>query len=88
MLVAKVHLDKGCNVPSHHHESEQMAIVLSGRVQWTLGHEARVIESTAGDIVHLPSNEPHSVLALEDTDILDVLSPVGPMGVDAHTADA
>jgi len=86
MLLAKVHLAKGCKVAMHSHESEQMAIILSGHVRWTLGGDSpREQEMKGGELIHLPSNVPHGVEALEDTEVLDVLSPVGPMGVDSHS---
>jgi hypothetical protein len=41
-----------------------------------------------GEVLHLPSNLPHAVEALEETHILDMLSPPGPMGVDSQDAHA
>lgn len=88
MLLARVHLKKGCKVALHHHESEQMAYVLTGRVKWGLCQpgtaERDEFEMSGGEVLHLPSNLPHEVEALEDTLILDVLAPVGPMGVDSQ----
>lgn len=84
MLAAKIFLEKGCTVPIHHHESEQIAIIVSGKTRWTLGPEAnrREIEAGAGEVLVLPGYVPHGVVALEDTYIYDILSPIGPMGVD------
>jgi quercetin dioxygenase-like cupin family protein len=88
MLAAMVRLEAGCKVPLHHHESEQMAYIISGRVRWGLGDpdtpERQEFEACGGSIVHLPSNLPHEVEALEETMILDMLAPPGPMGVDSH----
>ncbi len=84
MLVARVFLHQGCEVKVHRHVSEQVALIMSGRVRWTLGEEGREVEVTAGQVVHLPSNVPHGVYALEDTLIFDVLSPPGAMGVDSQ----
>lgn len=86
MLWAYVDLKEGCNVATHHHENEQIAFVISGKVLWKLGNEGspnyreEIVEG--GTVIHLPSNFPHGVVALEDTQILDVLSPPGEMGVD------
>jgi len=86
MMVARVRLAKGCHVALHHHESEQIAIILSGRVLWTLGAEGsperRQEEMQGGQVLILPSNVPHSVDVLEDAEIMDVLTPIGLMGVD------
>ena len=88
MLAAMVHLQKGCKVALHNHPSEQFAYVISGRVKWGLGTpgtpERREFESTGGSVLHFPSNLPHEAEALEDTDILDILAPPGPMGMDSQ----
>jgi len=88
MLVARVSLAKGCHVAKHNHPSEQIAIHISGQVHWRLGEEGmpgyREQVLGAGDVLVLPSGVWHSVDALEDTLIIDVLSPIGPMGVDSQ----
>ena len=86
MLAARVFLKKGCEVKVHTHVSEQIAMVMSGHVRWTLGEDGRQVEATGGQVVHLPSNVPHGVFALEDTLIFDILSPPGKMGVDSQGA--
>ncbi len=84
MLVANVFLHKGCVVNVHHHESEQVSVVLSGKIKWILDEDQKEVIVEAGTFVHLPSNCPHGVVALEDTHIVDVLSPCAPMGVDSQ----
>jgi len=86
MLVARVRLQKGCHVALHHHESEQIAMVLSGHVRWFFGDGRPDVEMCDGGVLVLPSNVPHGLDALVDTEIIDVLSPVGPMGVDQKGA--
>ena len=92
MLWAHVELAEGCEVAMHSHENEQIAFVISGRVLWRLGEPGTENyseqESVGGTVVHLPSGFPHGVLALEDTVILDVLSPPGEMGIDNQDAHA
>lgn len=86
MLWALVHLEKGCHVAPHSHVSEQIAYVISGRARWTFGNPGEenhfTQETGAGEVVLLPSHLVHGVDALEDTHILDVLSPPGAMGID------
>jgi quercetin dioxygenase-like cupin family protein len=85
MLVARVHLTKGCDVHTHSHVSEQIAVVLQGHVRWTLGAEGseqQQVEMRGGEVMWLPANVPHAVTALEDTEIIDILSPPGKMGID------
>lgn len=88
LLVARVKPSKGCTVAVHHHESEQVAVCLSGRALWTLGTngETREVELRDGEVLHLPSNVPHGVVALEDSEVLDILSPPGKMGIDSQSA--
>lgn len=85
-MVARVELEPGCEVATHHHEMEQIACVMSGRVLWRLGEpgapDYREEEVVGGQVVVLPSNVPHGVTAFEQTVIFDVLSPPGAMGVD------
>jgi len=87
-MVARVFLEKGCHVATHHHESEQIAIIISGEVLWKVGEpgspEFREAILYGGQVMVVPSNVPHSVDAIEDTLIFDVLSPIGPMGVDSQ----
>jgi len=88
MLVAEVKLMKGCHVAQHHHESEQIAIMLSGKVVWGIGEagspEYRKVPLSGGEVMVLPSHVVHSVDVLEDSVIVDVLTPIGPMGVDSQ----
>ena len=86
ILWAYVDLAQGCNVANHSHENEQIAFVISGKVLFRLGDagspEYREEIASGGTVVHLPGGFPHGVEALEDSVILDVLSPPGEMGVD------
>jgi|SRR5579862_875233 len=84
MLFAKVLLKKGCHVTPHRHPSEQMSMTVSGHLRWTLGEPGQEVETRPGSLLHIPSNVLHSVVALEDTEVIDVLSPPGAMGVDSQ----
>ena|SRR5579872_757363 len=83
-LVAKIHLDKGCIVNPHSHPSEQISIVLSGSQKWWLDDDEHEYISKPGDILVLPSGCRHGVETLEDSDLIDILSPPGAMGVDSQ----
>ena len=84
-LVANIQLKKGCFVPVHSHTNEQIAVILEGKVKWTIGPEGseKEVEMSGGEFLLIPPNARHGLVALEDTHVMDVLSPVGPMGVDA-----
>jgi unsaturated pyranuronate lyase len=79
MMISEVRLEAGFDLPSHHHENEQFVVVLSGRCLFGLGLEGtaahRLVEVVGGEVLHLPSDLPHSCRALEDTLILDLFSP-------------
>lgn len=90
-MISRVLLHKGCVVSSHSHANEQFGIVLSGRIRFGLGAEGAASHhyQTLGpdEVIHLPSNFPHSAEALEDTLILDIFSPPSEKtGIDAAQA--
>jgi quercetin dioxygenase-like cupin family protein len=76
MMLAHVYLKKGCIVPKHHHENEQLTYILEGALRFKLGEDQGVeVTVSAGEVLHIPSNLPHEALALEDTLDVDVFSP-------------
>ncbi|MGD9689466.1 MAG: cupin domain-containing protein [Phycisphaerales bacterium] len=78
VMISRVRLLKGFDLPSHAHFNEQMVCVMSGRAEFVL-HEGtpkeRRVTVGAGELLHLPPDVPHSCTALEDTEIWDVFSP-------------
>ena len=76
MMLAHVYLDKGCVVPKHSHENEQITWILEGALHFYLGEDgAEEIVVRAGEVITIPSNVPHRAVALEDTLDIDVFSP-------------
>ena len=76
MMLAHVYLKKGCLVPRHSHENEQITYVLEGALHFWLGEdEKQEVVVHAGEVLTIPSNLPHKALALEDTLDVDVFSP-------------
>jgi quercetin dioxygenase-like cupin family protein len=76
MMLAHVYLDKGCVVPRHSHENEQLTYILEGALRFRIGDDgAEEIDVRAGEVLHIPPNVPHEALALEDTLDVDVFSP-------------
>jgi len=76
LMLAHVYLKKGCVVPRHHHENEQVTYVLEGSLRFWLGEapgEEKIVN--AGEVLVIPSNLPHMAEALEDTLDLDVFCP-------------
>jgi quercetin dioxygenase-like cupin family protein len=74
VMVAQLSLSKGCVVPRHDHESEQISCIMEGALRFEL--EGREIVVRAGEVLVISSHAPHSAVALEDTLAFDVFSPI------------
>jgi quercetin dioxygenase-like cupin family protein len=72
--VAIVRLKKGCVVPEHFHEPEQITSILEGALEFTINHQKIVLWK--GESMVIPSNLLHAAVALEDTLDLDIFSSV------------
>lgn len=76
VMLAHVYLQKGCVVPLHQHENEQMTYILEGCLKFWIGSETgRQVVVRSGEVLHIPANVPHRAEALEDTLDLDIFSP-------------
>ena len=76
LMIAHVHLQKGDDVPRHHHENEQLTYIISGALHFWFGaSDERELVVRAGEVVVIPSNVPHRALALEDTLDCDIFNP-------------
>src|SRR6266700_6467903 len=73
-MIAQIYLKRGCLVPNHAHESEQMTYVLQGALKFLVGGEEITVRE--GEVLHIPSGIEHQAEALEDTFELDVFSPL------------
>ncbi len=66
MMIAHVYFKKGDDVPRHAHENEQITYILEGALHFRLGADgAREVTVHAGEVLVIPSNLPHSAVALE-----------------------
>jgi quercetin dioxygenase-like cupin family protein len=76
MMLSHVYLEKGCIVPMHAHENEQLTYILSGVLRFWLGDVgSEVIDVAAGEVLVIPSNVPHKAEALETTLDVDIFCP-------------
>lgn len=76
IMLAHVYLKKGCLVPRHSHENEQLTYVLDGALRFWLGEdEKQELVVRSGEVLTIPPNLPHKALALEDTLDVDVFCP-------------
>jgi len=70
-----VELDPGVVVPEHSHENEQLGIVITGSLTFTVGEETR--EVGPGEAWCITAYVPHSVVSGQDGAVLvEVFSPI------------
>ena len=67
-------VEKDAVVPEHHHPHEQIMHVVSGEFEFTLEGKTKVYKE--GDVVHIPSNSPHTGKAITPCTLMDVFNPV------------
>lgn len=67
-------VEQGAEVPEHQHPHEQIMHVIKGEFEFSLNNQTKIY--TAGDIVLIPSNSPHSGKAITPCELMDVFSPV------------
>jgi len=76
MLLAHVYLKKGCIVPKHQHENEQLTYILEGALHFWIGENGeQEITLRPGEVLHIPSMVWHKAEALEDTLDVDIFDP-------------
>jgi len=75
-MMVQSYVKRGCLVPMHAHESEQMTYVLHGALKFLVGGEEITVRE--GEVLHIPAGIQHQAEALEDTFELDVFSPLRP----------
>jgi quercetin dioxygenase-like cupin family protein len=73
-MVAQIIMKKGCLVPMHNHESEQMTQVFTGALKFVIAGQEIIVRP--GEILRIPSWVEHSAEALEDTMEVDTFSPI------------
>jgi len=73
-LMGRFTLAKGAKIPPHRHPQEQTGLMISGRLLFTV--EKEEFEAATGDSWCLPGDSEHSVIALEDSVVVEIFSPV------------
>ncbi len=84
-MIAQIYLKRGCLVPMHSHESEQMTYILQGALEFLIAGEKIIVRE--GEVLHIPAWVEHQAEALEDTFELDVFSPLRAEWLDAVNED-
>jgi quercetin dioxygenase-like cupin family protein len=72
--IARFSLQRGAVVPAHSHDHEQVSYVVSGALRFLVAGDEIVVR--AGEALQIPSWAEHRVEVLEDTEVIDVFSPV------------
>ncbi len=67
-------IEAGAELPEHAHPHEQVSVLTSGKFEMTLNGKTRQLEE--GIVAVIPSNVPHSGVAVTDCTIMDVFYPV------------
>ncbi len=74
MMLVRHTMIKGWTGTKHRHPHEQMVYILSGRVRFE--HSGGAFEVGPGDSFIVPGNVEHQAWALEDSEVLDVFTPM------------
>jgi quercetin dioxygenase-like cupin family protein len=76
MMIAHVYLKKGCVVPKHSHENEQITYILEGELKFWIGEDqTEIVHVKSGEVLVIPSNVPHKAEAIVDTLDVDIFDP-------------
>jgi quercetin dioxygenase-like cupin family protein len=75
-MLAHVYLKKGCIVPFHSHDNEQISYILEGALRFWLGENGeQELVLRAGEVLVIPSQLRHKAEALADTVDVDIFTP-------------
>jgi quercetin dioxygenase-like cupin family protein len=75
LMLSVVNLEPHSIVAEHSHPHEQMGILISGRLEFTIGGVTRIL--VPGDLWRIPSGVVHRVCALDEPALaLDVFHPI------------
>jgi quercetin dioxygenase-like cupin family protein len=75
MMLSVVTFEPGSIVPEHAHPHEQMGIMISGRLEFTVGGQTQILGP--GDIWRIPGGVPHRVVAFDEPAVaLDCFHPI------------
>ena len=75
VMLSLVSFEPGSVVAAHSHPHEQMGMMISGRLEFTVGGSTRVLGP--GDVWRIPGGVAHSVRAFDEPAVaLDVFHPI------------
>jgi len=68
-----VEIEKGAILPEHSHFHEQTTQIIEGKLEMVIGGETKILKP--GMFTIIPSNVPHSAVALTDCKVTDSFCP-------------
>ena len=71
--LAYIRIEKGSILQKHSHINAQTTQIISGHLQITIGSDT--LDLKAGDVLEIPSNVPHSGIAIDDCLVHDIFIP-------------
>ena len=75
VMLSLATFEPGADLPEHAHPHEQMGMMISGQLEFTVGGQTRILET--GDIWRIPGSVPHKARSLDGPAVaLDVFHPV------------
>ena len=75
LMSVELHFEKGAVGAKHSHPHEQIGYIISGSLSYQEeGKEDQVL--TAGDTYYVAPNVVHGIVALEETMLLDIFTPM------------
>ena len=73
IMLTVMHYEEGAVVSPHSHPNEQVGYVIRGKLRVRIGREEAILSE--GDSYAVPAGETHSMVALEETYVVDTFSP-------------
>jgi quercetin dioxygenase-like cupin family protein len=73
ITIARLWLGKGSVVPLHKHVNQQVTMLQSGALEFEMEGQRFVLK--AGDVLVIPPDMPHRVVALEESTATDLFTP-------------
>lgn len=74
IMSVEVHFNKDAVGALHSHPHEQLTYVLSGKFEFTIGNETKIVN--AGDVLYKEPNVEHGCVCLDAGVLLDTFTPM------------
>ena len=76
LMMARINMPAGVEVPIHSHRHEQMTNIIAGEVEFRFGADGTDVRLLkAGDAVMIPGGLPHGSLCHQDAEVIELFAP-------------